>query len=361
MRLRSSTSSSTARTTPSSRSSATSIPTRCARSSPSSSATGRAPAAYARVPEPFVPNKPAALKFEVADKANAFLIGREAMPLNDVSPDYPAHARGELHPRRLAVVAALGAAAAEGRPVLRRRAASSGRVRSSRTARFGVYAIFAPENLDKVRAGFAEEIARRAEGRLHRRRGQDRQGRPAAGAPAAHAPRTAAWPAHLVSQAYLGRTWATLRPRSTRDREADDGRRQRGAAQVREAGRVRASRSPAISRRRSNRARAATNAAAVDRPAFIFPWRRGRAYGPAGTTPARLQRHGAAVSLPLSIRQGPAMETVAAAKSKDAYRDYDRARPRHGARVLPPQPRAPDARVRAREEGGVPAVRPARR
>ena len=41
-------------------------------------------------PNPLVPNKPGDLKFEAPDKANAFLIGREATAINDTSPDYPA-------------------------------------------------------------------------------------------------------------------------------------------------------------------------------------------------------------------------------------------------------------------------------
>ena len=46
----------------------------------------KSPSAYARVPDPWVAKKPVALKFELADKANAFLIGREAVTLNDLSP-----------------------------------------------------------------------------------------------------------------------------------------------------------------------------------------------------------------------------------------------------------------------------------
>ena len=50
----------------------------------------KSPSPYARVPDPLVPNKTFAEKFDLADKANAFLIGRMALPLNDSSPDFPA-------------------------------------------------------------------------------------------------------------------------------------------------------------------------------------------------------------------------------------------------------------------------------
>ena len=112
--------SSTARATRNWPSSATSTPRRCAHWSPNSSATGRARAPTRACRIRWCRRSPCALKFELADKANAFLIGREALPLNDLSPDYPAMLVGQLHPRRFADVAAVGAAAAEGRPVVRR-------------------------------------------------------------------------------------------------------------------------------------------------------------------------------------------------------------------------------------------------
>ena len=118
----------------------------------------KSPSAYARVPDPLVPKKPVALKFELADKANAFLIGGEALPLNDMSPDYPAmlvanYILGDSPTSRLW-------------ERLRQKEGLSYGVGSffrpnsfEANSRFGVYAIFAPENLDKVRTGFAEEIA----------------------------------------------------------------------------------------------------------------------------------------------------------------------------------------------------------
>ncbi|MFI4888836.1 MAG: M16 family metallopeptidase, partial [Burkholderiales bacterium] len=48
------------------------------------------PSRYARVPDPLVAKRAAAMPIETPDKANAFLIGETAFALNDKDPDYPA-------------------------------------------------------------------------------------------------------------------------------------------------------------------------------------------------------------------------------------------------------------------------------
>ncbi len=166
----------------------------------------KSPSPYARVPEPFVANKPGDLKFEAPDKANAFLLGRQALPLNDASPDYPAlsvanYLLGESPTSRI-----------WGR--LRQKdglsygAGSSFRPNAfEENSTLSVYAIFAPENLPRIRAGFAEEMARARKdgftaaevaqaklGILEERRAQRAD--------------DAAVTGMLVGQAYLGRTWA---------------------------------------------------------------------------------------------------------------------------------------------------------
>jgi zinc protease len=117
----------------------------------------KSPAAYARVPTPLVPNKPGDLKFETPDKANAFLLGREAFALNDTNPDYPA----------LLLADYLFGQSPSSRVWERLRqkeglsygAGSFLRVGSFEpNSSLGVYAIFAPQNLDKVRQGYAEEM-----------------------------------------------------------------------------------------------------------------------------------------------------------------------------------------------------------
>jgi len=167
----------------------------------------KSPGAYARVPDPFVAKKPFALKFDLADKANAFLIGREALPLNDLSPDYPAmlvanYILGDSPNSRLW-------------ERLRQKDGLSYGVASflqpnsfEANSRFGVYAIFAPENLDRVRRDFSEEFAgalkdgftdvevkNARDGLLQERHLSRTQDKEVAGS--------------LANQAYLGRTWST--------------------------------------------------------------------------------------------------------------------------------------------------------
>ena len=166
----------------------------------------KSPSPYARVPDPLVPNQPAAEKLDLADKANAFLIAREAIPLNDQSPDFPAmllanYLFGESPSSRLF-------------ERLRQKDGLSYGVGSILTLNsfeqnslFRVYAIFAPENLARVRTDFAEEFAAALsggftdaevqtgkQGLLQERRLARTQDGTVASA--------------LANQAFLGRTWA---------------------------------------------------------------------------------------------------------------------------------------------------------
>lgn len=114
---------------------------------------------YARVPHPFHEPKPADLRFLTPDKANAILLGRLALPLNDRASDYAA----------LLVADRVLGASNESRIFQRIRVAeglSYGTGTSLRVASIDpnstltLYAIFAPQNLDRVRVGMAEELAR---------------------------------------------------------------------------------------------------------------------------------------------------------------------------------------------------------
>ncbi|MEO5695748.1 MAG: pitrilysin family protein [Burkholderiaceae bacterium] len=168
--------------------------------------TWKSPSPYARVAEPFRPNEPAALKLELADKTNAMLFARERLPLNDLNPDYPA----------LLVANFLLGDSPTSRVWERLRQKdglsygagtffNAGSIDPSST--LGMYAIFAPENLAKVRAGLDEELARALkdgfseaevktakEGLLAERRLSRTDDRKVASA--------------LVNQAFLGRTFA---------------------------------------------------------------------------------------------------------------------------------------------------------
>jgi len=164
-------------------------------------------AAYTRVPDPFRPNVPAALQLPVADKANAFILGVTRMPLDDMNPDYPA---------LLVANFILGEASSARVPERLRQkdglSYSAGTFFQpsalDKNSAIGMYAIFAPENLARVRTGFSEEMDRAVkdgftdkevqdakEGVMQERRlGRTEDGR-IAGA--------------LASQLFLGRTFAT--------------------------------------------------------------------------------------------------------------------------------------------------------
>ena len=161
---------------------------------------------YARVSQPYYPTKAAPLTFETPDKANAAMFGRLSVPLNDLAPDYAALLvanrvlGGDADSRifqRVRVHDGLSYAVGT---VLQPASIDDNSV-------IVAYAIFAPQNLAKVRAATAEEIARArdagltdreiAEAKkalLEERRIARAQDDVVAGA--------------LVAQEYLGRTWS---------------------------------------------------------------------------------------------------------------------------------------------------------
>ncbi len=119
----------------------------------------KSPSTYARVPDPYRAIKPAALRLVVPDKANAILFASEKWPINDSNPDYPAllvanfifgDSSAARIPERLRQKDGLSYGAA-------------GYFQPSSidaNSTYGMYAIFAPQNLDKVRTGIAEELDR---------------------------------------------------------------------------------------------------------------------------------------------------------------------------------------------------------
>ena len=167
----------------------------------------KSPASYARVPDPFRPNRPTAMRLLVPDKANAFLVGVERIPIDDLNPDYPAllvmsfilgDSSSARIPERLRQKDGLSyGAGAVFQP-------SAIDANSSITS----YAIFAPENLGRVRTGLAEEfdravkdgftdaeVAAAKQGVLQERTLSRTEDGRIAGA--------------LTSQSFLGRTYAT--------------------------------------------------------------------------------------------------------------------------------------------------------
>jgi zinc protease len=118
-------------------------------------------AGYTRAPDAYIPPKPAALVFETPDKANATLQGTLSIPLNDRAPDFAAVLvanrviGGSMEsriPHRVRESDGLAYSVGSGlRPAS---------IDPNSTVIF--YSIFAPQNLTRVKTGFAEELARAA-------------------------------------------------------------------------------------------------------------------------------------------------------------------------------------------------------
>jgi zinc protease len=166
----------------------------------------KSPSPYARVPDPYVAPRPAAETIETPDKPNAVLVGGTTLPMSDRSADYAA----------MLVAERILGGASESRmfEVIRTKLGLSygvgtwldeGRLDDNST--LGLYAIYAPQNLAKVRAavdeqlrlaldkGFtAEEVDNAKRALLEERRTTRAQ--------------DSAVASSLAAQAYLGRTWA---------------------------------------------------------------------------------------------------------------------------------------------------------
>jgi len=118
-------------------------------------------AAYARVDDPYQKVAPTTLSFKTPDKANAFLIGRLAVPINDQDPDYAA---------LLVANQALGGSPEARLPNrIRTQDGLSYSVGSAlqptsldANSRFVFYAIFAPQNLTRVQEAFSDVLTQTA-------------------------------------------------------------------------------------------------------------------------------------------------------------------------------------------------------
>ena len=117
----------------------------------------KSPSAYARVPDPYIATRPIQETIETPDKANAVLVGGMAIPMSDRSGDYAA---------MLVAERILGGAPSR---ACSRSSASSmglsygvgtfledGRLDDNST--LGLYAIYAPQNVEKVRAAVADQV-----------------------------------------------------------------------------------------------------------------------------------------------------------------------------------------------------------
>jgi zinc protease len=163
------------------------------------------PAPYARVPNPYRPPAPTVLTAATPDKANAALMGRLPMRINDRSDDLPA----------LMVVDKILGASQESRipDRVREREGLSYSIQTwlalssfeENTPMF-LYAIFAPENRERVRVALDEELARAlkdgfTEAEVANAKRALLQARRIARA------QDGALAGGLLQQAYVGRTW----------------------------------------------------------------------------------------------------------------------------------------------------------
>jgi zinc protease len=166
----------------------------------------RSATAYERVPQPLYSTKTPAMTFETPDKANAAMFGRLSMPLTDQSPDYASLLvanrvlGGDSDSRIFQRVRVKGGLSYSVGTVFQPASIDP-------NSTFVIYAIFAPQNLRNVQSATAEEIARARDAGfnaqeiaaarkavLEERRITRAQDSALTGA--------------LVSQEFLGRTWA---------------------------------------------------------------------------------------------------------------------------------------------------------
>jgi zinc protease len=117
------------------------------------------PTPFARVPDPLIAKPATSIEIETPDKANATMLARFGIPVRDTSPDYPAlvvanHALGSSGASRLW-------------SRVREKDGLSYGIRSSfeassfePNATIGMFAIFAPQNLGKLRTAVGDELAR---------------------------------------------------------------------------------------------------------------------------------------------------------------------------------------------------------
>ena len=157
------------------------------------------------MPNPFRPPAPTVLSAQTPDKANANLFGRLPMPINDRSDDLPA----------LLVVDRVLGAGPDSRITdrVREKEGLSYGIQTwvvpssfEENSTFNLYAIFAPENRERVHKAVAEELARAlkdgfTEAEIGHAKTALLQSRRISRA------QDASLAGGLVQQAYLGRTW----------------------------------------------------------------------------------------------------------------------------------------------------------
>jgi zinc protease len=165
----------------------------------------KSPSPYARVPNPYRPPAPTVLSATTPDKANAAVFGKLPLQVNDQSADLPAlmvadRILGESTesriPDRVRVRDGLSYSIQTWLPVSNFEANTP----------LNLYAIYAPQNRDRVKVGISEEMARAlkdgfTEAEVATAKGALMQARRIGRA------QDSALAGGLALQAYLGRTW----------------------------------------------------------------------------------------------------------------------------------------------------------
>jgi zinc protease len=116
---------------------------------------------YARVPDPYCETKPGTIKLETPDKANAFYVGGTSLPMRDDASDWP-----QLVLANRVLGGGGGLKSRIGDRLRQKEGISYGAGTSLQgnpyepNASLVFYAIYAPQNLERLKAGFSEEFER---------------------------------------------------------------------------------------------------------------------------------------------------------------------------------------------------------
>ena len=165
----------------------------------------KSPSPFARVPNPYRPPAPTVLTAQTPDKANATVFGRVPVKINDRSDDLPA----------LIVVDKILGASPESRipDRVREKEGLSYGIQTwiapssfEENSQLNLYAIFAPQNRERIRTAIGEELARALKDGFTEAEVADAKRSLLQARRIARAQDTTL-AGGLVQQAYLGRTW----------------------------------------------------------------------------------------------------------------------------------------------------------
>jgi len=165
----------------------------------------KSPSPFVRVPNPYRPPAPTLMTAQTPDKANAAMFGRVPVKINDKSDDLPA----------LIVVDKILGASPESRipDRVREKEGLSYGIQTwiapssfEENSQLNLYAIFAPQNQEKLRTAISEELARALKDGFTEAEVNDAK-RALLQARRISRAQDSSLASGLVQQAYLGRTW----------------------------------------------------------------------------------------------------------------------------------------------------------